>query len=97
MSAVGHDWPRPDDDWRSEAACKTRPDLNWFPGQGERLTEQREVCASCPVRIDCLADALTVPGNWDFGIWGGTSEIQRIRLRRERAKRHVLAREKENV
>ena len=83
MSALGHEWPRPDsDDWRGDAACRTRPDLNWFPGQGERFDEQRQVCAGCPVRIDCLADALAVPGNGDFGIWGGTSERQRKAMRR---------------
>lgn len=86
--SLGHDYPRPDPDtWRTEAACRTRPDLNWYPGQGERFAEQRKVCKTCPVRTNCLNDALTVSGHGDFGIWGGTSERERRIIRQKRARR----------
>lgn len=83
---MSREQPRPDTDrrWQEDAACKTRPDLNWFPGPGERFTEQRQVCASCPVQAACLAAGLAVNSHDDFGIWGGTSERQRSQFRAER-------------
>jgi WhiB family redox-sensing transcriptional regulator len=38
------------------------------------------VCDSCPVRAQCLQFALET--NQEAGIWGGTSEEERRRLRR---------------
>lgn len=67
--------------WRAYAACKTRPDLDWFPGRGVPLTEQKKVCASCPVKDACLEAALR-NGEKD-GVWGGTSERERRAIRRE--------------
>lgn len=89
---LGHDWPLPDTDghWQEQGACKTRLDLNWFPGRGEATSEQKTVCAGCPVRIDCLAWALDKGAHEDFGIWGGTSERQRRILRQKRTKRAVV-------
>lgn len=96
MTALGHDWPIPEpDQWRSRAACRTaritRPDLTWFPGQGERFDEQRAICESCPVRTDCLADAMSLPATMDHGLWGGLSERQRSALRAARSRRQVIA------
>ncbi len=68
--------------WRAYALCKTRPDLDWFPGRGASFREQKEVCAACPVADACLEAALR-NGEKD-GIWGGTSERERRRIRRER-------------
>lgn len=71
--------------WRREAACRdTNPDL-FFPvgttGQALVQIEQaRIVCRACPVQSDCLEYALTT--NQDAGIWGGTSEEERRKLRR---------------
>ena len=67
--------------WRAYALCKTRPDLDWFPGGGESMREQRAICAACPVTDACLAAALH-NGEKD-GIWGGTSAQERRRIRRE--------------
>lgn len=38
----------------------------------------KRVCASCPVRTDCLAVALTY--GEDFGIWGGLTAAERRAL-----------------
>lgn len=81
--ALGNDWPRTDTaNWRDQASCKTRPDLNWYPGQGEQFDEQLAVCAGCPVRDDCIAEALAATEYDDLGIWGGMSQRQRTLLRR---------------
>lgn len=65
--------------WQEQAACKGKP-LAWFfpTAEGETGAQAREVCASCPVRAECLADHL-----WeDHGIWGGTSVDERDKLRK---------------
>ena len=74
-----------DDDrgWQDEANCHgVDPDL-FFPERGASTREAKEVCRGCVVRLDCLEFAL-VNGE-KFGIWGGLSERERRRLRRQRA------------
>ena len=41
------------------------------------------LCAGCPVRSDCLAEALDNRIEW--GVWGGMTERQRRMLLRQRA------------
>ncbi len=69
--------------WRAHGACRTRPDLTWFPGPGESISEQRAICETCPVKAICLEVSLA--NREDHGIWGGLSERERRRLRRQRA------------
>jgi WhiB family redox-sensing transcriptional regulator len=71
--------------WWGKAACQTAdPDL-FFPVSttGRDGTEARAklVCARCPVRESCLAYAMQA-GTPLQGIWGGTSEADRARMRR---------------
>jgi WhiB family redox-sensing transcriptional regulator len=40
------------------------------------------ICNSCPVRLECLADALD--GRHQFGVWGGMTERERRVLLRRR-------------
>ena len=69
--------------WQDEANCLgVDPDL-FFPERGASTREAKEVCRGCVVRLDCLEFAL-VNGE-KFGIWGGLSERERRRLRRQRA------------
>lgn len=74
-----------DSDWRKSAACKdTDPDL-FFPvgttGQAlEQIEEARAVCTTCEVRDACLEFALVT--NQESGVWGGTSEEERRKLRK---------------
>ena len=79
MNDLGHDWPRPmPEDWRTEAACRTTdPTVFFDERQGTRALA---ICAACPVRSDCLQDALTLPRNEDQGIRGGMTQRQRHRL-----------------
>ncbi len=46
----------------------TDPDL-FFPDSPEQLAAARALCAGCPVRHDCLAEAVA-NGTTD-GVWGG--------------------------
>ena len=58
------------------------PDL-FFPERGASTREAKAVCRACVVQNECLEYAL-VNGE-KFGIWGGLSERERRRLRRQRA------------
>lgn len=66
-------------EWMGDAACKGKPTDWFFPERGQSLREQKAVCAGCPVRQACLDYALEFRVR--FGIWGGTSEQERRRLR----------------
>lgn len=68
--------------WRAYGLCKAHPELDWFTERGEGQAAQKAVCAACPV-IDACLDAALRNGEKD-GIWGGTSERERRRIRRER-------------
>jgi WhiB family redox-sensing transcriptional regulator len=80
--------------WRNEANCRdTDPEL-FFPvgntGDAiDQLAVARTVCTQCTVRQQCLEFALA--SIQDCGIWGGTSEDERRRMRRERASMRRLA------
>ena len=69
--------------WQARANCMgVDPDL-FFPERGASTREAKEVCRGCVVREDCLEYALD--NGEKFGIWGGLSERERRRLRRQRA------------
>ena len=69
--------------WQDEANCLgVDPDL-FFPERGASTREAKEVCRGCVVRLDCLEYALS--NGEKFGIWGGLSERERRRIRRQRA------------
>lgn len=73
--------------WRADAAC-ARPEhrgLDWFPGRGEPTRHLKAVCATCPVRAECLDAALDAGEH--HGIWGGLSERERRNVRRTAPKR----------
>lgn len=83
LMAFEHDELSQDRAWQDEANCLgVDPDL-FFPERGASTREAKEVCKGCVVRGDCLEFAL-VNGE-KFGIWGGLSERERRRLRRQRA------------
>jgi len=71
--------------WQDDANCLgVDPDL-FFPERGASTREAKEVCRGCVVRMDCLEFALA--SGEKFGIWGGLSERERRRLRRQRSRR----------
>lgn len=82
LAALASEEPR---DWQAFAACAETDPEAFFPAKGAPTAPAKAVCARCFVRQDCLAYALANPELTSFGIWGGTSERQRRRLRKERA------------
>lgn len=80
-------------DWRDDAACRREDPELFFPvgtrGPAARQIEQaRAVCAGCPVRSDCLLEALAAGVE---GIWGGLTEDERRDLLRAPTRRAVAA------
>ena len=72
-----------DHGWQDHANCLgVDPDL-FFPERGASTREAKEVCRGCVVREECLEFALQ--NGEKFGIWGGLSERERRRIRRQRA------------
>jgi WhiB family redox-sensing transcriptional regulator len=71
-----------DRSWQDRANCLGVDPGLFFQGRGESTHEAKAICAGCVVRHECLEHALAKPEK--FGIWGGTSERERRRLRRAR-------------
>lgn len=66
--------------WQVSARCVEADPEIFFPERGGSSKAARAVCRECPVRLECLRYALA--NREQFGIWGGTSERERRRLRR---------------
>jgi len=66
-------------EWHANAACLGEDVEVFFPHRGEDVSEAKRICEGCPVRTECLAFALDTGQH--FGVWGGTSERQRRRMR----------------
>ena len=79
------------DEWRRQAACRdTDPDL-FFPvgTTGPAIVQienAKAVCRQCDAQAECLEYAIAT--NQDSGIWGGTSEEERRKLRKAYLARH---------
>lgn len=71
-------------EWHDDAACLGSNGDVFFPGLYESARQAKQICAECPVAAECLDYALET--NQRYGIWGGTSEKDRQKLRRERRK-----------
>ena len=69
------------DDWASQAQCKQAgPDELFVRGAAQYPAKQ--MCAGCPVRTECLAEALDNQMEW--GVWGGMTERERRAILRKR-------------
>ena len=67
-------------EWRDRAACKGADLDAFFPRHGHIPTEVKELCATCPVKQNCLDFA--VKNRIVDGYWGGMSPKQRRRVAR---------------
>ncbi|HEY5650735.1 MAG TPA: WhiB family transcriptional regulator [Acidimicrobiia bacterium] len=68
--------------WQDYANCRGADADLFFPERGASTRRAKSICSACDVRMDCLEYAL-INGE-KFGIWGGMSERERRRVRRER-------------
>jgi len=67
--------------WQERALCAQTDPEAFFPEKGGSTREAKKVCLGCDVRGECLEYALAHDER--FGIWGGLSERERRRLKKE--------------
>ncbi len=77
---LSHTVPTRNLDWKADAACRDLDTNLFFPDSESDSGPALEVCASCPVRQQCLDFALLTRQN--DGVWGGHTETERKRIRR---------------
>jgi len=65
--------------WKDDAACRADPGGHW---DGDLLPSMFEMCMGCPVRAECLMEALDHEERSDCGVWGGTNAEGRRRIRK---------------
>lgn len=68
-------------EWADDAACKAVDPEAFYPERNERRSVKKmtkAICGGCPVKQECLNDALS--RNEPHGIWGGLEPQERARL-----------------
>lgn len=69
--------------WQERALCAQTDPEAFFPEKGGSTREAKKICTGCEVKAECLEYALA--NDERFGIWGGLSERERRRIKRESA------------
>ncbi|MFQ5967107.1 MAG: WhiB family transcriptional regulator [Acidimicrobiia bacterium] len=69
--------------WQDKASCSGADADLFFPERGASTRQAKAICAECEVRVECLEFALQ--HSEKFGIWGGLSERERRKIRKQRA------------
>ena len=67
--------------WQEQSLCAQTDPEAFFPEKGGSTREAKRICVGCEVKSECLEYALMHDER--FGIWGGLSERERRRLKRE--------------
>lgn len=67
-------------DWKERAACKKVGARTMYPAPNDTvgLRSALALCSVCPVRTDCLRQAI-IDGE-THGVWGGTTARRRARI-----------------
>jgi WhiB family redox-sensing transcriptional regulator len=68
---------------RDYAACRGRGNSKFFPEQRKTAKAAKEICKGCIMQPACLEYALVT--NEKHGVWGGATERERRKIRRQRA------------
>lgn len=72
--------------WFADAVCRGGDPAVielFFPTRGVNVRKAIALCADCPVITECRSYALARPEL--SGVWGGTTDTERDRLRRRTA------------
>lgn len=64
-------------DWYERSACRGTPLPLFFEPANELAA--KALCVGCPVRTECFEYAMR--NCLDFGVWGGLTSEERLRLR----------------
>lgn len=74
-------WTTVDDSFMVRGDCR-HAGVDMFPTTTTGEARAKSICARCPVVDACLDYAMAC--HIDDGVWGGTTEVERRRLRRRR-------------
>jgi len=69
--------------WTARALCAQTAPEAFFPEKGGSTREAKRICLGCEVKDECLEYALARDER--FGIWGGLSERERRKLKKQQA------------
>jgi WhiB family redox-sensing transcriptional regulator len=69
--------------WTRDALCIEFDTALWFPTRGQSNQPALDICGRCPVRLECLAEAID-DETLDHGIRGGATAEARKIMRRSR-------------
>jgi WhiB family transcriptional regulator, redox-sensing transcriptional regulator len=67
--------------WQERALCAQTDPEAFFPEKGGSTRDAKKVCVGCEVRAECLDYALEHDER--FGIWGGLSERERRKFKKD--------------
>jgi WhiB family redox-sensing transcriptional regulator len=71
-----------DGSWWSSARCAGLDPGMFFSPERRVCATVKQICSGCSVRSQCLEHAMT--HGEVYGVWGGLTDEERVRLRRER-------------
>lgn len=80
--AEPYDERAPAGEWKAFGACRGLDPGVWYPEAGESSAAAKAICDTCPVEDVCLEMALA--NRERYGVWGGTSEVERRGILRRR-------------
>lgn len=68
--------------WMEKAACQNRGPGLFFPtsGQDDKIFRALRICNGCSVQPQCFDYVMSLPATTS-GIWAGTTQAQRDRIR----------------
>lgn len=66
----------------ADLPCRQNPADLWFAEAPEDVEAAKALCADCPIRTQCLAQALERSEPW--GVWGGQLVLQGVVVPRKR-------------
>jgi len=75
------------DRWRKAALCAGLPTKWWFQGRGntlEVITTKAiayTICSLCPQHEECAKEFKSMPTNQQIGIWGGTNNPMKTKIK----------------
>lgn len=90
--------PSGDQAWAQQAACAgdaVGGIAPMFPHEGDEdgIAYAKSICGQCPVRTECLSEALK--NHEGSGIWGGLTSDERRVLAKQNARKAATARKRE--
>jgi WhiB family transcriptional regulator, redox-sensing transcriptional regulator len=74
--------------WRDRAACQGEDPELFFLDDQLNIWQAKMVCTRCPVRQNCLEDALNFKEKDQYGVFGGLDATERKNAKRRRTRVH---------